>query len=59
LIFEVQNIAKLANQMLFAIEHPDLMADLGAKAREEAVARFDIEKIAKQYEELLHVIVRK
>jgi glycosyltransferase involved in cell wall biosynthesis len=59
LIFEVQNIAKLANQMLFAIEHPDLMADLGAKARKEAVARFNIEKIAKEYEELLHVIARK
>ena len=51
LIFEVQNTDQLANQMVFAIEHPELMTDLGAKAREEAIARFDIEEIAKQYEE--------
>jgi len=56
LIFEVQNTRQLADQMIFAIENPDQMADLGARAREVAIARFDVEKIAKEYEELLHVI---
>lgn len=53
LIFEVQNRDHLANQMLFAIEHPELMAELGQKGRKEAVARFDIERIAKEYEGVL------
>ena len=53
LIFEVQDIDQLANQMIFSIEHPDLMVDLGAKVRKEAMARFDIEKISKQYEETI------
>lgn len=53
LIFEVQNRDHLANQMLFAIEHPELMAELGQKARKEAVASFDVERIAKEYEGVL------
>ncbi|MEN2281301.1 glycosyltransferase family 4 protein [Algoriphagus sp. SE2] len=56
LIFEFQNRKQLANQMIFAIEHPGLTADLGKAAREEAIARFDIEKIAKDYEALLFEI---
>ncbi|EAZ82457.1 glycosyltransferase family 4 protein [Algoriphagus machipongonensis] len=56
LIFEVQNRDQLANQMIFAIDHPGLMAGLGKAAREEAIARFDIEKIAKDYEALLFEI---
>ncbi|SIN80740.1 glycosyltransferase family 4 protein [Algoriphagus halophilus] len=56
LIFEVQNSEQLANQMIFAIENPEYMAELGRKAREEAIARFDIEKIAIQYEQTLHKI---
>ncbi|WP_268035809.1 glycosyltransferase family 4 protein [Algoriphagus sp. PAP.12] len=53
LIFEVQDSKQLARQMIFAIEHPDLMKKLGANARNEGIERFDIEKIAKQYEETL------
>ena len=45
--------------MVLSIENPDLLAGLGQKAREESVARFDIEKIAKEYEDLLYVIARK
>lgn len=58
LIFECQNREQLADQMIFAIENPDQMADLGARARELAIARFDIEKIAKEYEEAVFRIVR-
>ncbi|MEB2778310.1 glycosyltransferase family 4 protein [Algoriphagus sp. D3-2-R+10] len=50
LIFEVQNIDQLVDQMIFAIGHPDLIVDLGKRAREEALTRFDIEKISKAYE---------
>jgi glycosyltransferase involved in cell wall biosynthesis len=53
LIFEVRNTDQLAQQMIFAIENPDLIERLGANARNEAIERFDIEKIAKQYEETL------
>lgn len=56
LIFEVQNSEQLANQMIYAIESPSHTAELGKKAREEAIARFDIEKIAIQYEKTLHKI---
>ncbi|MBN7817511.1 glycosyltransferase [Algoriphagus pacificus] len=56
LIFEVQNSEHLANQMVFAIENPVHMAELGKKAKEEAITRFDIEKIAVQYEQTLHKI---
>lgn len=59
LIFEAQNSEQLAEQMIFAIENPVQMAELGKKAREEAIARFDIEKIAVQYEETLYKIYRK
>jgi glycosyltransferase involved in cell wall biosynthesis len=53
LIFPVQNVDALAEKMIYAMEHPEEMAAMGKKAREEAIKRFDIEKIAKQYEEVL------
>lgn len=56
LIFEVQNTRQFADQMIFAIEHPELVSKLGAKAREEAVSRFDIEMVAQEYEALLFQI---
>jgi glycosyltransferase involved in cell wall biosynthesis len=58
LIFPVGNPKKLAEQMRFAIENPKQMAEFGAAAREEAKERFDIEKIAKEYEGVLCVIAR-
>jgi len=56
LIFEVQNTEQLADQMRFAIGNSERMAELGAKAREVAIERFDIEKIAKEYEGVLRRI---
>jgi glycosyltransferase involved in cell wall biosynthesis len=59
LIFEVQNTNQLLSKMIFAIQHPDLMMGYGAKAREEAMARFDIEKIANDYEQTLFRIYNR
>ncbi|WP_339698718.1 glycosyltransferase family 4 protein [Algoriphagus aquimarinus] len=56
LTFPVKDVKALTQKMLYAIENPDRMAELGKAARLEAIQRFDIEKIAKEYEELLHVI---
>ena len=58
LIFPVGNQEKLAEQMRFAIENPKQMDEFGAAARVEARERFDIEKIAKEYEGVLCVIAR-
>ncbi|MDR7127727.1 glycosyltransferase involved in cell wall biosynthesis [Algoriphagus sp. 4150] len=59
LVFPVKNIQSLAEKMIHAIEHPEEMAKLGAKAREVAMERFDIEKIAKEYEAVLHKVYQK
>lgn len=57
LIFPVQDADFLAKQMTWAIENPESMQALGIQARKVAEERFDIEKIAKQYEALLQKIV--
>ncbi|MBY5950843.1 glycosyltransferase [Algoriphagus marincola] len=57
LIFPVQDADFLAKQMTWAIENPESMQALGIQARKVAEERFDIEKIAKQYEDLLQKIV--
>lgn len=56
LTFTVKDIAALSQQMRYAIEHPALMNELGSAARLEAIERFDIEKIAKEYEGVLRSI---
>lgn len=53
LTFPVKDRAALRQQMRHAIEHPALMNELGSAARLEAIERFDIEKIAKEYEGVL------
>lgn len=53
LVFPVRNVDALADKMIYAIEHPEEMAEMGRRAREVAIERFDIEKIAKQYEAVL------
>jgi glycosyltransferase involved in cell wall biosynthesis len=53
LIFPVQNTESLKDRMLWAIENPDQMEDLGNEAKKFAIERFDIEKIALQYEQTL------
>ncbi len=55
LTFPVKDVKALTDQMIFAIENPARMADLGKRAMAEAVARFDIEKIAKEYERVLYL----
>ncbi|MDI1323162.1 MAG: glycosyltransferase family 4 protein [Algoriphagus sp.] len=56
LTFPVKDVGALTQKMLYAIENPDRMAEFGKAARIEAIQRFDIEKIAKEYEGVLHVI---
>lgn len=53
LVFPVQNIESLKDRMLWAIKNPDQMEGLGNEARKFAIERFDIEKIALQYEQIL------
>ncbi|AMQ57478.1 glycosyltransferase [Algoriphagus sanaruensis] len=53
LVFRVQNIEELAKQIIWSIEHPEAMQNLGTQARRISEERFDIEKIAKQYEDVL------
>jgi glycosyltransferase involved in cell wall biosynthesis len=57
LTFPVGKPEKLAEQMRFAIEHPKKLDEFGAAARKEAKERFDIEKIATEYEEILRICV--
>ncbi len=53
LIFPVKDVDALTQNMLYAIENPDRMSELGKAARLEAIERFDIEKIAREYEGVL------
>lgn len=58
LTFKVGNPQELAEKISFAIRHPDQMAILGQEARREAEERFDIEKIAREYERVLRNITK-
>ncbi len=53
LVFPVGDIQALTRQMLWAIRHPDRMKEMGQAAKREAILRFDIETITKEYEEVL------
>jgi glycosyltransferase involved in cell wall biosynthesis len=59
LIFPVGNSKALEEKMIYAIEHPDLMLELRNQAKIVAIQRFDIEVIARQYEEVLKGILPK
>lgn len=50
LTFKVGDPQDLFSKMKVALEHPEQMAAMGKEARREAEARFDIEKIARDYE---------
>ena len=53
LIFKVGDSQDLFEKMTFALEHPEQMAAMGQEARREAEERFDIEKIAREYERVV------
>lgn len=53
LVFPVRNEGQLFEKMKEAIESPERMAQLGKNARDEAIKRFDIQVIAKEYESVL------
>jgi len=50
LTFKVGDPQDLFSKMKVVLEHPEQMAAMGEEARKEAEARFDIEKIAREYE---------
>ncbi|QDH79809.1 glycosyltransferase family 4 protein [Echinicola soli] len=58
LTFPVKDAEMLAAQMNYAMNHPEKMAELGRNARKEAIERFDIEKIAEEYEEVLKRVLK-
>jgi glycosyltransferase involved in cell wall biosynthesis len=57
LIFPVSNSKALAEKMIYAIKHPELMLELGNQARTVASQRFDIDVIAKEYEGVLKSVL--
>ena len=59
LIYPATNPDELAQKMLWAIQNPTQMIVMGEKARELAIRKFDIEKIAKEYEQVLLSILPK
>ncbi len=56
LIFDVHNPGHLAEQLRFALANREVMQGLGVAAHASAVERFEIGKIANQYERTLHAI---
>ena len=59
LTYPLGNSAELQKKMQWVIECPDEAKKLGVAARNTAIQRFDIEKIAREYEALLQVIGRR
>ncbi|TXE02401.1 glycosyltransferase [Algoriphagus aquimarinus] len=59
IVFPVKNIDSLKSQMQFAIENPEQMEEFGKNARMTAIQRFDIEKIAKEYEGVLLEVFKR
>jgi glycosyltransferase involved in cell wall biosynthesis len=58
-VFPVKNIEALASEMQWVMNHYEEAKVLGRAARVEALDRFDIQKIAKQYESVLKEILEK
>ncbi|WP_057936054.1 glycosyltransferase family 4 protein [Algoriphagus resistens] len=56
LIYPVNKFEILAEQMSFALNNPEQMAKLGEEARKVAMEKFSIDKIAKDYEAMIHSI---
>lgn len=59
LTYEVKNSQALAEKMHYAIVHYDRMKEWAANARKEAIERFDINVIARNYESVLRQVVRQ
>jgi glycosyltransferase involved in cell wall biosynthesis len=57
LVFPVGDRNALKEKMIYAIENPELMLELGNQARTVASQRFDIDVIAKEYEGVLKSVL--
>jgi len=53
LIFPIGDSRSLKEKMMYAIENPEMMIELGKAAKFTAIQRFDIDVIAKQYQHTL------
>jgi glycosyltransferase involved in cell wall biosynthesis len=57
LVFPVKDSSSLAKKMAFVLEHPEEVMAMGQEARREAAVRFDIEKIAREYEAVVRGVL--
>lgn len=57
LVFPVGDVQAFTRQMQWAIRNPDRMKTMGQAAKRVAIVRFDIETIAREYEDVLRKIV--
>jgi glycosyltransferase involved in cell wall biosynthesis len=59
LLVPVQDTEGLAEAMLKMLDRPEDAARFGTRAREEALRRFDIRRIAEQHEELYRRVIEE
>ncbi|WP_423818752.1 glycosyltransferase family 4 protein [Salinimicrobium sp. TIG7-5_MAKvit] len=59
LIFERGEETELAEKVIYALREKENLAQLGENARRMAIEKFDIRKIAKQYEDYYYKIMEK
>ena len=57
MVFKVKDAADLAEKMKLMITDYDAMIEMGKRARTIAIEKFDINKIAYQYETFLHQVI--
>ena len=58
-LFRLRDVADLGEQVLWMLEHPQEAATLGEQARQDALQRFDIRVVARQHEELYHMVMQR
>lgn len=51
-LFSLKDVDDMAEQILWALAHPEKMKEFGDNAKKEAGERFEIENVASQHEEL-------
>lgn len=56
--FKNKDVDDLAEKMKFALAHPELCKELGAKARERVRREYNWDKIVSQTEEVYHSLFR-
>jgi len=57
--FKRGDVKDLAAKLKFAMENQDFLKELGKNAREQAIDKFEIGSIAKQYEEIYSSLIKQ